>query len=265
MGPFFSCPARITSSADSKGVKIWQHPVLKGSMLLIILLGGLGVVYLSPLRDQLRHVHAMRDMIISTSWAAPVVFTLAAALLVSIGCPRLLLCPISGMTFGFIYGLLWAQAGTILGSYMTFLVVRLLGRDLVLNKWPSLNRFSSLFESRGIATVFVVRQMPVGGVYINVLLGLSSVRHRDFLLGTALGILPEAIPATLIGSEAITAGTPRSVFFIITAVSGLVLIWISAAWYLRSSQLPIAEIVRKISGKIKNRNKTTEDNYTQAT
>lgn len=232
-----NCSCQLHTPAGRKGVRAWFQPAaIKGLVLFVVLAGGLAVVYLSPLREQLKHVYAIREMILSTGWAAPVVFIGLTAFLVAIGCPRLLICPVSGICFGFAYGLLLAQAGTVLGAYISFLIVRLLGRDLVLDKWPRLKRFTPLFKSRGIPAVFLVRQMPVGGFYISILLGLSPVRHRDFLIGTALGILPEAIPATLIGSETFTSSISRAIPVVFACVAALVLIWAVIAFYRCSSR-----------------------------
>ena len=73
-----------------------------------------------------------------------------------------------------------------------FLFVRWGGRDFVLCHWPRVGRLRGRFHSHSAALlVFAVRQLPISGLIINFLLGLSPIRHRHFLLGTAFGILPE--------------------------------------------------------------------------
>lgn len=44
------------------------------------------------------------------------------------------------------------------------------------------------------------RQLPLSSFFINILLGLTAVRTRDFMIGSLIGFLPEAIPAALIGA-----------------------------------------------------------------
>jgi uncharacterized membrane protein YdjX (TVP38/TMEM64 family) len=234
---------RPDEQADTAGASPVKS-ILKGLILLLVLVGGLAVIYLTPLRGYLTEVHRVSERLKHAGVAAPIVFVLAVAVLVAIGCPRLLLCPIGGLTFGFFWGLLWTQLGTILGFYATFLFVHWTGREFVLRKWPRLARFRPVVGRRGWLTVILVRQMPIGGFYINILLGLTPLRHSHFFLGTAIGILPEAIPATLIGSSASELSLGKSIAYVLIAVLCLVCVWILFGWFVRSSKLPAARFVR---------------------
>ena len=194
------------------------HPVVKGVILLALLSAALAVVYFTPLKQFLTEGRHISERLQSAGWAAPAIFVVSVALLVAVGCPRLLLCPIGGMAFGFAWGLLWAQVGTLIGSYATFVFVQWGGRDFAMRKWPKLERLSHRVTRKGILQVMLVRQLPVGGVYINIMLGLTPLRHRDFLIGTLLGIMPEAIPATLIGAGATQTSFYKSLPYIVIAV-----------------------------------------------
>ena len=48
--------------------------------------------------------------------------------------------------------------------------------------------------------MFWVRQLMLPGLVLNVLLGVTGVRHRAFLFGTLLGYLPLNIAFSLVGS-----------------------------------------------------------------
>lgn len=218
---------------------------VKGLLLILFLLAGLIMVYLTPLKDLLRRGPEISDYLKTLGWRAPMVFVLATAALTALGVPRLLLCPIAGMSFLFYRGLLWSQLGTLLGFYVTFLFVRWGGRDMVLRKWPRLNRLAHAIRNRGAPTVFLIRQLPLGGFYLNIMLGLTHVRHRDFLLGTMIGILPEAIPATLIGASAKQVTFERITLYALLAVTGFLLVGSGVQWLLRHSSLPVAGLVRE--------------------
>lgn len=215
-----------TSSAGRAVLKV---------LLQVLLLGGcIGIVYLPPVREQLGRVQEISTCLQGLGWRAPLVFVPAVAVLVAVGVPRLLLCPIGGLAFGFWWGLALTQLGTVLGFYATFLFVRVNGRDFILRKWPRLKRYTEFSRRRGIITVLLIRQLPVTGFYINLLLGLLPLSHADFILGTIIGILPEAVPATLVGAGVLHFSSGQSLLYTLLACAVLVLVWLFAGRMLRS-------------------------------
>ena len=59
------------------------------------------------------------------------------------------------------------------------------------------------------------------------------MRHRDFLIGTAIGLLPEAIPATLIGAGLMKASLKDSANYLGLAAGAFAIIWIGSGYALR--------------------------------
>ena len=96
---------------------------------------------------------------------------------------------------------------------------------MILRKFPRLKRYTEFSRRSGIITVLVIRQLPITGFYINLMLGLLPLSHTDFLLGTLIGILPEAIPATLAGSSAVRIASNKSILYTAMLVIGLVILW----------------------------------------
>jgi uncharacterized membrane protein YdjX (TVP38/TMEM64 family) len=78
--------------------------------------------------------------------------------------------------------------------------------------------------------VFAVRQLPISGLIINFLLALSPIRHRHFLIGTTFGILPQAIPFTLVASGMFKLTGRNTPLYIASAV-GLLLLICAVLWY----------------------------------
>jgi uncharacterized membrane protein YdjX (TVP38/TMEM64 family) len=152
--------------------------------------------------------------LLSFGVAAPLVFVTATITLTILGAPRLLVFSLGGLAFGAGLGLVWSLLGTLLGAYATFLLVRTLGGDAILHRYPKLNRYCHGIPNRGLLTVLLVRQMPMNGLHNNLLLGLSSVKHRDFLLGSTLGYLPLGVAASLVGAGVITGDLTRMVQFL---------------------------------------------------
>ena len=215
--------------------------VTKAAILVVALGACFAIVYFTPLRSILKHFRETGERLREMGWMAPVVFTAAVAALVAVGIPRLLLCPVAGMAFGFWWGLLWTQIGTILGSYATFLFVQWGGRDFVLRKWPRLERVANAVDRQGTLAVLLVRQLPLGGFYINILLGLTRLRHVPFLIGTAIGILPEAVPMTLLGAGVIQQSFEATLAYILTAGAAIIAAAFLARWYLFKKRPAAAE------------------------
>ncbi|MFM8332894.1 MAG: TVP38/TMEM64 family protein [Candidatus Methylumidiphilus sp.] len=187
-----------TDQATHRPDRRWPGVVHGGVLLATLALGVL--VYCTPLQAWLAEGEAIKAQLRPLGVAAPLLFSAAAALLTAVGVPRLLLCSLAGMAFGFAWGLAWAQLGTVLGSYAVFLLVRWRGRAYTLAHFPRLSGFTQSLESRGLLAVLLIRQLPVNGFYNSVFLGLTPVSHGEFLLGSLLGFLPLGVTACLLGA-----------------------------------------------------------------
>ncbi len=205
----------------------------KVAVLAAIVALALAAVYLSPLRDYVGKVREVSAYVRGLGYLGPLVFTCGVAVSVACGVPRLPFCVIAGMAFGFWWGLLWAQTGTLTGNYAIFLLARY-GAGEWAERMIS-RRGRVLIQREGIAGVLVARQLPVPGMLVNVTCGLVGIRQVHFLLGTAVGQLPEAIPCTLIGAGALQANFARSAGAISLAVALAVVAWVGLRMILRTA------------------------------
>ena len=214
----------------------------KPLIMLVLVAAAFAFVYFTPTREYLGNIEGIKRWLLSLGWVGPAVWMGIVFALVSAGIPRLLLCPIGGLAFGFWHGLLWTQLATLAGYYALFLFVRWGGRDFVLRHWPRVRRLKEHFHGHSAALlVFAVRQLPISGLLINFLLGLSPIRHRHFLLGTAFGILPEAIPFTLVASGVLKLTGQNTPLYIAAAVAFLLLVC-AALWYFSRHSRLLAEL-----------------------
>lgn len=188
--------------------------IVNGGVFLLVLAMGVGV-YLTPLQAWLAQGQLIKTQLALFGQAAPVVFTAATALLTAVGVPRLLLCSLGGLVFGFGWGLAWTQLGTLLGSYAIFLFVRWQGRNYTLSRFPRLRGFSQNLESRGLLSVVLIRQLPLNGFYNTVFIGLTPVGHGEFLGGSLLGFLPLGLTACLLGAGLVQANWLAGVHYVI--------------------------------------------------
>lgn len=198
----------------------------------------LTVIYFSPLRAYLGHWHDVSQKIRSFGALAPLVLTIGVAVLVAVGFPRLVFCVIAGMALGFWSGLLWAQLGTLLGNYVLFVIVRAGGRDWVERVVSKRAGLHSTIQQRGALGVVLARQLPLPGLVINLTCALLPIRHVDFLLGTIIGQLPQAIPCTLIGAGALEPSFKKSIGLIGLAVIASVFAWFGLRYALRRGRAP---------------------------
>jgi uncharacterized membrane protein YdjX (TVP38/TMEM64 family) len=211
-------------------------------IMLAVVAAAFALVYFTPARKYLGDIQSVKYWLLSLGWMGPAAWMGIVFVLVAGGIPRLLFCPIGGLAFGFWYGLLWTQAATLAGYYALFLFVRWGGRDFVLRHWPRVGRIKDHFLGHSAALmVFAVRQLPISGLIINFLLGLSPIRHRHFLLGTAFGILPEAIPFTLVASGTFKLTGQNTPLYIAAAV-GLLLLVCTSLWYFSRHSKLLAEL-----------------------
>jgi uncharacterized membrane protein YdjX (TVP38/TMEM64 family) len=215
-----------------------SSPALKAGLLLAGLLVILGLMFFTPLRHAVPQIQDLRNSLARFGPAAPAVFGLIVAGLVILGVPRLFLCSLGSAAFGFWPGLLWSQAGALAGYYVTFLFVRWGGRDWVCARFPKLELWAEKLAHRGILAVLAARQIPLPGLLVNLLLALLPLRHRDFLLGSAIGLLPEAIPFALIGSGLAQPSFGRGVSIVVAAVVVLVIATLALRAATRSTAKP---------------------------
>ncbi len=94
-----------------------------------------------------------------------------------------------------------AFCAAIVSISVTFAFVRLVGGQPFADvHHPRLRTLLSHLDARPIRTVIVIRLLTWLIPSVNYALALSSVRYRDYLVGSALGlILPITAMATLIG------------------------------------------------------------------
>jgi uncharacterized membrane protein YdjX (TVP38/TMEM64 family) len=212
------------------------------SFLLIVVIGCSYLIYSMPLKELLNQSQEIKLWLATTGYAGPAIFTLAAALLTAIGMPRLILCTLAGVVFGFTWGFVWSHFGTLLGAYGTFVFARWSGRDFVQQKFPKIIALSQSTHARGWRSVLFMRQLPISGLYNDILLGLSTVSHCDFWIGSTLGFLPLGVTATLIGAGAIQADISHLAQYLAIAAAAFFLLTLSLKWIMAQRQRKNASI-----------------------
>jgi uncharacterized membrane protein YdjX (TVP38/TMEM64 family) len=117
--------------------------------------------------------------------------------------PLTVLIAVTAATFGPWLGLLYAAAGAIISSLTTYGVGAKLGKKALRNIiGPRLNRVTRRVAQQGILAVATVRLVPVAPfTVVNLVAGASGIRFTDFVLGTAIGLLPGLIVLSSLGNQ----------------------------------------------------------------
>ena len=162
-------------------------------LFAFLLAVGIGVRF-SPLSQFFEKESILAFMqSIRNEWWGPVVFIL----IYGIGCvfalPGSLLTLAGGAVFGVFWGTVYNVLASNLGASLAFVAARFLGRDFIegLLKNGKLADFDKEIQRSGFKTIFRLRLIPVVPFNgLNFGSGLSSVKYRDYLSGSFLGMLP---------------------------------------------------------------------------
>lgn len=113
--------------------------------------------------------------------------------------PLTVLIVVCVLVFGPLYGFLYSWLGALLSAMSTFALGHLLGRNTVRRfAGKKLGELNRRLAQRGVLTIIVVRIIPFSPFTItNMIAGASHIRFRDFVIGSAIGLLPGLIAISL--------------------------------------------------------------------
>lgn len=120
------------------------------------------------------------------------VFILVCAVGIPLFLPDTAMNLVGAMVFGPFAGTFYAWIGVFVGATWGYWLARFLGRDFVERFLGA--RFNALderFRDDGFRALLMIRLLPIMpfGV-VSLAAGLTRIRTRDYLLATAIGILP---------------------------------------------------------------------------
>jgi phosphatidylserine/phosphatidylglycerophosphate/cardiolipin synthase-like enzyme/uncharacterized membrane protein YdjX (TVP38/TMEM64 family) len=117
--------------------------------------------------------------------------------------PVVVLIAATAATFGPVLGFLYAAAGTMVSALVTYGLGAWLGkqtlRDLL---GPRLDNVRKRVARKGVIAVALIRLVPVAPfTIVNLLAGASEITLTQYLLGTALGMLPGIFMMSVLGHQ----------------------------------------------------------------
>lgn len=164
-------------------------------------------------------IEVIRNAAVEWGWAGALVFLVGYAALTLTPVPKNLLGIAAGVVWGFWTALVLVYVGALIGAAASFVIGRALGREAVERLTGArVARLDEAIAHRGFVAVLGARLIPViPFTLINYGAGLTSVRRRDYALGTAIGILPGSAAYVALGAYGFEFGPP---FWIALAVLG---------------------------------------------
>jgi uncharacterized membrane protein YdjX (TVP38/TMEM64 family) len=142
--------------------------------------------------------------------------------------PKSVMSIAAGAVFGFWAALPVVLIGAMLSATASYFLGQYLGRGAV-EKFVGhrVDKVDRLLSRRGLVAVIGVRMVPViPFMALNYASGLTGLRRRDYLLGSAIGMIPGVVAWVAIGAFGLELGPPFwiavSALGILTATAGLV-------------------------------------------
>lgn len=224
-------------TADGAPVPLSRLAAMARLVSLLVVLAGLAAVAVQAGPD----VGAIRRWVDGTGVVAPLVFMLAYVVLTVAVVPGSILTAAAGLLFGAAVGTFLTLVGATVGATAAFLIARTVGRRAVERLASGkVARVDRWLGERGFTAVLTLRLVPlVPFSAANYAAGVTAIRLRDYVLGTAIGIVPGTIAFNVLGDRVADPGDP--VFLAATAVLALLAVGGTVALR-RSSRAGTSEI-----------------------
>lgn len=185
----------------------------------------------------LPEVEEVRESIDEAGLLGALLFAVVYGAITLTPAPKAVLSIAAGTLFGFWQAIPLVILGAMLGATTAFVLGRALGRDAV-EKYVGarIDRVDALLSERGLPAVIAVRLVPViPFTVINYASGLTGLRRRDYLIGTAIGMLPGIAAYVAIGAYGFELD--GRLWIALGALGVLSLAGIVGAWWMKKREI----------------------------
>jgi uncharacterized membrane protein YdjX (TVP38/TMEM64 family) len=149
--------------------------------------------------------------------------------------PVTLLIGVTAMVYTPVWGALYAMSGVLLNALATYLVGQQLGKQPIRRlAGQRLNRLSRQMAKQGILTVAIIRNIPVAPfALVNMIAGASHIKLKDYLIGTAIGMLPGILAITIFADRLLhTIKNPNWLNALIAAALAAAMVF--GSWWIKN-------------------------------
>lgn len=158
----------------------------------------------------------------------------AFALLAFIGVPQFMLIAAAVVAFGPWTGFAYSWVGTLVSAMVGFYLGRAAGaRALQTLSGESMRAFMGLVGRNGFYASLIVRLVPSAPfIVVNMAAGVTPMRVTDFVLGTAVGIVPK-IALTAFAGSSIVRALKGGGLEALAGLAAVAAVWIAIGWFAR--------------------------------
>lgn len=162
----------------------------------------------------------IENLVESAGVLAPALFVIVYVIASVLVFPGAVLTAAGGVLFGTWWGTVLAVIGASLGAAAAFEIGRWLGRDQVERiAGDRISRFDDWLGRRGFTAVLYVRLIPVFPFnLLNYAAGVTGVRRRDYLIATAVGIIPGTFAYAALGGNLTDPTSPEFIAAVVLVV-----------------------------------------------
>ena len=208
-------------------------------LLLGLLVGSAVLAWATGVHEQLE-VETLRDLVAGAGFWGPLLFVLLFGL-EGIGVPGILFMVTAIALWPPWIAFLLNWLGAITAGMVGFAYARYVGRDWVAAHLPArMRRFETRVVERGVQTVILVRLLFFLAPPAHWALGLSPVRFRSFVIGSAIGFVPGMLLVSFAGRPVFEwlSRQPRETWM---ALAALFLLGVAAWWLLTRRRAPAVD------------------------
>lgn len=155
--------------------------------------------------------HQIEQFVSGAGLLGPLLFVLTYAVLTVLLVPGSVSTLAAGALFGALWGTVLTVIGATLGATAAFALARRGGRARVQRAaGPRVERVDEWLSGRGFLAVLYVRLFPIVPFSaFNYAAGLSGISRRDYVAGTAIGIVPGTFAFVALGDALGKPGSPK--------------------------------------------------------
>jgi uncharacterized membrane protein YdjX (TVP38/TMEM64 family) len=191
--------------------------IILGILITALFVGS----YFIPGIEKLTSINYLRGLLLSLGpWGH---LTIIGLLIISIPLP-IPSTPIilsGGYLYGTIIGTVLSLIAIFVGSSISFFLVRKFGQPL-LEKLVSkhhIEHFNHIFKHRGLTAAFISYALPIfPSDCVSLILGLTKVRYRDFVLILILGHIPRFLILNSLGENFLSGFSWQTVIILVLAL-----------------------------------------------
>jgi uncharacterized membrane protein YdjX (TVP38/TMEM64 family) len=220
----------VTTTADVEVARLSARAARLRLILLALAVAGMAAIAIGVGPD----VATIRGWVAQLGWIAPLAFALLYAVLTVALVPGSVLTLAAGLLFGAVLGSGLTVVGATLGATIAFVIARTTGRRAVERLVSGrAARVDAWLRDRGLVAVITLRLVPlVPFSAANYAAGITAIRPRHFMVGTAIGIVPGTIAYTVLGARFTDPTDP----LFVGAMVGLALLAVGGSALLRRSR-----------------------------